>query len=119
MTLPTSLGAVTAVHIDAVSQRARTRGAPVGTIGLGTIGRSAGTGTGSGYGTGSMSRPSNARVLRQTVAALGTSLPVEVVSAVEGASDAILACVRTRIGALRFPQPETDEPMRVTLTLSA
>jgi hypothetical protein len=44
--------------------------------------------------------------------------PSVVVSAVEGASDAILACVRTRIGALRFPQPETDEPMRVTLTLS-
>ncbi len=142
-------------------------GAPIGTIGLGTIGRSAGTGTGSGYGygMGGMSRPSNARVLRHTVAALGTSLPVEVVrrvlrinqgslaqcferpivatppdhvsvrarfevvrranaapnvvvSAVEGASDAIHACVRMRIGALRFPQPETDEPMSVTFTLS-
>jgi hypothetical protein len=142
-------------------------GAPIGTIGLGTIGRGAGPGTsaGFGYGMGGMSRPSNARVLRQTVSARGTSLPAEavrrilfinqrqlaqcferpvvdtppthvsiraqfevarhnnggprvVVSAVEGASDVINACVRVRIGALRFPMPETDEPVSVTYTLS-
>jgi hypothetical protein len=142
-------------------------GAPIGTISLGTLGRGAGPGTsaGFGYGMGGMSRPSNARVLRQTVTARGTSLPAGavrrimfinqrqlaqcferpvvatppthvsiraqfevarhnnggprvVVSAVEGASDVINACVRVRIGALRFPMPETDEPVSVTYTLS-
>lgn len=142
-------------------------GAPIGTISLGTLGHGAGPGTsaGFGYGMGGMSRPSNARVLRQTVNARGTSLPAEavrrvlfinqrqiaqcferpvvatppphvsvraqfavvrhsnggprvVVSAVEGASDVINACVRVRVEALRFPMPETDEPVSVTYTLS-
>ncbi len=44
--------------------------------------------------------------------------PRVVVSAVEGASDVINACVRMRVGALRFPMPETDEPVSVTYTLS-